>query len=244
MLKNFSITAAIATITIAANLACAGTSAPPDSGYVAAKTLAQLPHNVLPKEYDISITPDVNTMRIAGTEIVKVHFTEATDKIQFNSSNQKIAHVMLDGEAVESVRSNEDHQLTTIGLKAPASAGPHTLSFAFVGQIDQQLHGLFTQPNVGKNGSKGLFLTAQFEGADTHRIFPCWDDPAFNASYQLKITVPNNWQAWSSMPVTGRDVHGEFTTISYAKTSDLVSQLLEFSSIHPLQSREDYLGKN
>jgi aminopeptidase N len=216
----------------------------PNSAYGAEKSMAQLPRNVIPQNYAVSITPNVDNMRVAGSEVVTVLFTEAGDKIQFNSVNQKIAHVLFDGATVQSVQSNEDNQLTTVKLKSSAAIGQHTLSFAFVGKIGNDLHGIFTQPYPKRLRTKGQFLTAQFEGADTHRIFPCWDDPAFKATYQISLTVPNTWTAWSSLPVTQRDVHGEFSTISYQKTSDLNSEAFEFSNLRKLQVPENYIGKN
>ena len=214
------------------------------SGSVTEKTLAQLPHNVVPQNYVINLVPSVDTMRIAGSETITLHFTEFSDKIQFNSANQKLAHVLFDGAPVQTVYSNENTQLTTIKLDTPATAGQHTLSFAFVGQMGTKLHGLFTQPDSRHRSSEGLFLTAQFEGTETHRIFPCWDDPSFAASYQLNVTVPTEWRAWSSMPTVMQDVQGQFTTISYLKTSELRSEIVEFSNVRRLKVPENYIGKN
>ncbi len=216
----------------------------PNAATTAENPMAQLPHNVIPQDYVVTITPDVDTMRIAGSETVNLFVSETTSSIQFNSSNQKLAHVLFDGATVQSVQSNEINQITTVKLKAPATIGKHTLSFSFVGQIGNQMHGIFTQPYTSHSGKPRLFLTAQFEGSDTHRIFPCWDNAAFNATYQLNVTVPKAWKAWSSIPVTQSEAQGEYTTISYQKTSDIKSELFEFSNVHKLQVPENYIGKN
>src|SRR6188472_315960 len=44
-------------------------------------------------------------------------------------------------------------------------------------------------------------LGTQFEATDARRFFPCWDEPAFRARFQLTAVVPENWLAVSNMPI-------------------------------------------
>src|SRR6202161_2346234 len=89
----------------------------------------RLPKNVVPLDYSISITPDVAAMTIAGKESIVLKFREATATIQFNSLNQTLEDVRLDGKPVKTVVSNDEQQLTTITLNQPATKGRHTLKF-------------------------------------------------------------------------------------------------------------------
>ena len=92
----------------------------------------RLPKNVVPIEYTIAITPDAAAHTIAGAETILLDFREATATIQFNSLNQKLSKVLLDGKPVQDVVSDDDKQLTTITLAQPAKAGTHTLSLYVV----------------------------------------------------------------------------------------------------------------
>ena len=59
----------------------------------------------------------------------------ASDKIQFNSLNQKAEpRFCLTAKPVKSVISDDKAQLTTVMLKKPAKTGRHTLSFSYVRQ--------------------------------------------------------------------------------------------------------------
>jgi len=66
--------------------------------YSFATTPGRLPKNVIPTDYVIAVVPDAGKFQISGTETVSLDFTEATDKIQFNSLNQKLAKVLFDGK--------------------------------------------------------------------------------------------------------------------------------------------------
>jgi len=219
---------------------CSAITATLFSGYA----LADNAGPVTPINYIVAITPNTESMRIAGTETITLNMAESTNKIQFNSTNQKLCHVRFDGQPVHVVESNSDKQLTTITLKEPANAGQHSLTFSFVGNIERDLHGMFVQPYAKRNGVKGQFLTATFEGSDTQRIFPGWDQTSYSAPVQLSITVPSTWAAWASMPIEHKETHGEFTTIAFKSISDLGSNLIEFSGGSLLQSNVNIAAKN
>src|SRR5579871_3452249 len=67
----------------------------------------RLPKDVVPEDYDIAIIPNTKDLSIAGTETVRLEFRKATDTIQFNSLNVKLAEVTLDGKPVKNVVSDD-----------------------------------------------------------------------------------------------------------------------------------------
>jgi len=198
--------------------------------YSFATTPGRLPKNVIPTDYVIAVVPDAGKFQIAGTETVSLNFTEATDKIQFNSLNQKLDHVLFDGKPVKSVDSDDKAQLTTVMLSAAAQAGKHKLSFTFTGKIETEPHGMFVQEYVTPDGAKNTLLTTKFEATDARRMFPCWDEPAFRATYQLTMTAPAAWMALANMPVASRKVHGELATTTFERSPKMPTYLVHVSA--------------
>jgi aminopeptidase N len=190
----------------------------------------RLPKNVVPLDYTIAITPNLDKRTIAGTESIVLDFREATATIQFNSLNQKLSKVLLDGKPVKTVVSDDKAQLTTITLSKPAAVGKHTLSFAYQGQIETNAVGLFLQEYTAPGGAKDKMLSTQFEATDARRMFPCWDEPAFRAVFQLNVTVPAKWAAYSNMPIVKRTVKGALATTSFERSPKMASYLVEFSA--------------
>ena len=198
--------------------------------YSFATTPGRLPKNVIPSDYIISLTPDIEKHQLAGTESITLHFTEATDTIQLNSLNQKLSNVLLDGKPVKNVVSSDKDQLTTITLASKAGAGKHTLSFGFNGVLETEPHGLFVQEYSGTGGSKEVMLSSKFEATDARRMFPCWDEPAFRATYQLNLTAPAKWVAVANMPVAKRAVNGELATTSFVRSPKMPTYLVHVSA--------------
>jgi aminopeptidase N len=89
----------------------------------------RLPKDVVPLDYTVSIVPNGDALTIAGTESVTLKFRSAAGTIIFNSLNETLRDVRLDGRPVQSVASNDEQQLTTVSLAVPAPPGKHTLTF-------------------------------------------------------------------------------------------------------------------
>ena len=189
----------------------------------------RLPKNVVPVSYEVAIVPDADALKFTGTESVRLQFRAATATVQFNSLNETLSHVLLDGKPVKSVISNDEQQLTTVTLTQPAT-GLHTLSFSYGGKIETQPQGLFAQKYTKPGGGRAVMLSTQMEATDARRMFPCWDEPAFRAYFHLTVTVPKSWATVGNMPVAKRTVHGDSATVSFQRSPKMSSYLVEFSA--------------
>ena len=189
-----------------------------------------LPKNVVPVDYTVAIVPNIAAHTLRGTESVKLEFREATASIMFNSLNMRFANVRLDGKPVKHIETDTEKQITSVTLAQPAAAGMHTLTLSYDAKIETGPHGLFAQRFVKPGGTTDVLLSTQFEATDARRMLPCWDEPAFRATFELSATVPAKWASTSNMPVANRTVHGSLVTTTFERSPKMPSYLLEFTS--------------
>jgi aminopeptidase N len=189
----------------------------------------RLPKDVVPLDYTLAITPDIGALSFAGTERVKLKVRTGTRTLVFNSLNEKLADVRFDGKPVAKVASDDEQQLTTVTLVHTARPGLHTLTFSYQGKLETQPHGLFVQHYTNHGGTRGLLLSTKMESTDARRMFPCWDEPSFRATFQLTVTVPAAWATVSNMPVSKRAVRGALATSTFERSPKMPSYLIEFS---------------
>jgi aminopeptidase N len=189
----------------------------------------RLPKSVVPVSYDVAIVPNAEALKFTGTESIQLQFRAATATVQFNSLNETLNHVLLDGKPVKSVTSSDEQQLTTVTLTKPAT-GLHTLSFSYSGKIETQPQGLFAQKYTKPGGGQAVMLSTQMEATDARRMFPCWDEPSFRAYFQLTVTVPKSWATVGNMPIARRTVHGESATVSFQRSPKMPSYLVVFTA--------------
>src|SRR5271167_4613116 len=190
----------------------------------------RLPKNVLPVSYTIDIVPNMAALSLTGRESIVLDVRAATDTIQFNSLNEILHEVRFDGKPVRRTWSNDKAQLTTIALARPAAVGTHTLSFSYSGKIAEQAQGLFVQAYLDPGGAKHTLLSTQMEATDARRMFPCWDEPAFRATFRLTATVPADWATVGNMPVAKRVVQGSLATTTFENSPKMPSYLVEFTA--------------
>jgi len=189
----------------------------------------RLPKNVVPERYEVAVTPDIKTMSIAGHESITLRVRTTTDRIAFNSLNETLSDVRLDGQPAAAIASDDEKQLTTVRLARAASIGTHRLTFSYRGKIETRPQGLFLQPYAYPAGAAGQMLSTQMESTDARRLFPCWDEPAFRAVFELTFTVPSGWATLSNMPVAQRTVNGALARVRFHPTPKMPSYLVEFT---------------
>ena len=189
----------------------------------------RLPKDVVPIDYTVAITPDPAKLAFTGEESIKLQVRSATATVILNSLNEELTDVRLDGQPVAKVASDDTQQLTTVTLARPAQPGTHTLTFGYRGKLETQPHGLFVQHYKTADGAAGMLLSTKMESTDARRMFPCWDEPAFRATFALTVTVPAQWATVSNMPVAKRVEQGALATTTFARSPKMPSYLIEFS---------------
>ena len=52
-----------------------------------------------------------------------------------------------------------------------------------------------------QDGEERYFATTFFAPTDARRAFPCWDEPAIKATFDIKVSAPRNRVVLSNMPL-------------------------------------------
>jgi len=59
-------------------------------------------------------------------------------------------------------------------------------------------------------------------------LFPCFDQPDIKATYNLHLTVPENWDAMTGASIENEETHEGYKTIHFNKTDKLSTYLFSF----------------
>lgn len=90
-------------------------------------------------------------------------------------------------------------------LKADA-VGKLTMSFE--GELNDKMKGFYRSKYFTQNGEERYAGVTQFEATDARRCFPCWDEPAIKATFDVKLIVPEDRVALSNMPIVKEEKLG------------------------------------
>ncbi|MDQ6939192.1 MAG: M1 family metallopeptidase, partial [Verrucomicrobiota bacterium] len=172
--------------------------------FVFENTPGKLPKQVVPEEYAIRITPDVEKLSFTGSETIKLNVRQSVRELVLNAADIQIESASLDEKPIakSAIKRDPKEQTLNLSLGNELSPGTHTLALKFSGKINDQGQGLYRAPYAEHGtAAKKVMLGTQFEATDARRLFPCWDEPSFRARFQMTAVIPENWVAISNMPI-------------------------------------------
>lgn len=194
-------------------------------------TPGRLPKTVVPTAYAIDLVPDLQGLTLAGSEVVDIDVRQATPKITLNAVKLKFGDVSIDAEPRRAeVNLNPASETATLSFAQPIAPGAHRLRIGFTAKINAFGRGLFFADYPTAQGTRRM-ISSHLEPADARRIFPCWDEPAFKATFALTVTVPQKFLAVGNMPVAHEEpLASDLKRVTFAPTPKMSSYLFVFTS--------------
>ncbi|MEA2754745.1 MAG: hypothetical protein QOJ54_1034, partial [Aliidongia sp.] len=212
--------------------AAPGAAAWAEAPFEFAATPGNLPKGVVPLAYRLDLVPDLETLGFTGTEQIDIEVAQPTDTVMLNAHELSFSHVALDGEdAATAVTLDPKLQTASFHFPHPLAAGRHTLAIAYAGTITPQPRGLYYNDFPAPQGRQRMLVT-QFEDTDARDMLPCWDEPAFKATYRLSVVLPKSYAAISNTPIdsesaAGTDAQGgPLKKVGFRQTPKMSSYLL------------------
>jgi aminopeptidase N len=176
--------------------------------FVSAGALAaRLPQTVIPAHYAVSIAPDLAAETYRGDETIDVEVKEPVSSITVHAIGLDFRDVQVSGGGKNlraTVSSDAPNEMITLALPEPLPAGAATIRLAFDGRLNRQLRGLY----LSKTATRKYAVT-QFEATDARRAFPCFDEPAMKATFDIDLLVDKGDTAISNSRIVSDTPEGE-----------------------------------
>ncbi|XP_020715909.1 glutamyl aminopeptidase [Ceratitis capitata] len=196
----------------------------------------RLPESVYPTNYDLYLHPDIETGDFSGQVIIRVNTTSVISEIVLHSSNLNISSVYLKntGSSTIYVRSYELDTLREfliITLSEELSAGRvFDIGIIFAGNMDGKITGLYSSSYLKEDNSKKLIATSKFEPTYARLAFPCFDEPAMKATFQITLVQPSgdDYHALSNMNIASTSYQGKYTEVYFNQSVPMSTYLACF----------------
>ena len=197
-----------------------------------ANNLWRLPTTVTPVSYDLTFEPDIERATFKGGESIHVKIRAKCNEIIVNSDGLTITEPKLrapDGynaAKVVRVEIDQPHQRAKFVLDAAMPPGDYILSFRFSGKLNDDLAG-FYRCFYEDNAHKRHYLTAtQMEPTDARKMFPCFDEPALKAIFNIKALVGAGDTAISNAAIASETKDGNKKLVTFEPTPPMSSYLV------------------
>ena len=192
-----------------------------------------LPPNVQPRRYRLRLQPDLVSFTFSGDQAVDIEILEPTSSITLNAMDLVIrgASVNVDGTAISAgtISLDSENETATLEFGQELRTGPARLDMSFTGVLNDKLLGFYRSEYVSQDGQTRYLATTQFEATDARRAFPCWDEPARKASFDVTLVFADGFQAVANTPVVEETSPGPgLKSVRFAETPVMSTYLLAF----------------
>ena len=193
----------------------------------------QLSNKIKPNNYNLSLTPDFNSMTFSGKVVIELSIFEPTNQITMNAIELDLINSSISTDSgllsSNNFEYNEEKEQVTISFENTINESNAVLSVEFTGVLNDRLHGFYRSSYEDENGNQKIMACTQFEPTDARRAFPCWDEPEIKSTFEIMLSVPKEMEAISNMPINKEEVsENNYKKVYFDKTPIMSTYLLAF----------------
>lgn len=168
----------------------------------------RLPTDIRPDHYYMQVQPDLNEFTFKGHVDIDLTVVKSTDLIILHSLDLELTNYYIkdaEGAVIKPLSAfvHEENQFFVMTFDEYLTQdAKYTLHINFEGKLTDYLGGFYRSSYKNDQGETVWLATTQFEATDARRAFPCFDEPAFKATFTISIICDETKTAISNMPIT------------------------------------------
>jgi len=188
----------------------------------------RLPATVVPTHYTLELAPDLKSATFSGVESIDVNLSRPTRSITLNAIEIAFQSVTIFPNAPQqtgTVSLDSAKQQATLTFPKTVPAGNATIKIRYTGILNNELRGFYLSKAEHRK-----YAVTQFEATDARRAFPCFDEPAFKAIFDISLVVDSGDTAISNTPIVA-DTSGPGAgkhTLEFETTPKMSTYLVAF----------------
>ncbi|XP_014326117.1 leucyl-cystinyl aminopeptidase-like [Xiphophorus maculatus] len=165
----------------------------------------RLPHSIRPLSYDLTFTPDLDSMTFTGKAAIEMSVLHNTKRIVLHAANLNItkATFKLGSGQARDVTVLEYKPRQQIAVKFPEELKTDqqcVLTFEYNANLSHSYDGFYNSSYTDQYRKKRVLAATQFEPLSARKAFPCFDEPSFKATFLIKINRNQSYMSLSNMP--------------------------------------------
>jgi cytosol alanyl aminopeptidase len=191
--------------------------------------LGRLPADVRPTYHELSVEVQPQLETFSGQIRIEVRLEAPRDVIWLHALGlevHELSVVPAGGQRV-GARFEMAHPdgIAALRLDKPIGPGAASLRLQFSAPFDVQLDGLYRVQAGGRS-----YAFTQFQSIAARKAFPCFDEPAFKAPWDLTLVVRRQDEAIANTREVGREQRQDgLWCVRFATTPPLPSYLLAWA---------------
>ncbi|XP_022795785.1 glutamyl aminopeptidase-like [Stylophora pistillata] len=194
----------------------------------------RLPDFITPVHYDVMLYIDLKKLEFYGDVEILLNVEKVTEVIlvHVNLMNVTSASVVeVSNEESLEIRDKfkfDKNQFYVLIMKSPLKKGEYKVKLEFKAWLRDDLAGLYKSTYKRKGGREVTIAATQFQPTDARRTFPCLDEPALKATFNVTLVHHPDYISISNMPIEKTVTRNEWQFDRFQKTPKMPTYLLAF----------------
>ncbi|MHB8416900.1 MAG: M1 family metallopeptidase [Myxococcales bacterium] len=205
------------------------TPPPAPSGYAPGPNpkAYRLSRDVVPSAYRLTFDVAPAQGIYSASEEIAVQLAAPESEIVLHAVDLDILDAKVQsaaGTLPAKIAAHPESETISLVLPQGLPAGAATLRLAFRAKLRDDLRGFY----LVKSKAGLPYAFTQFEPTDARRAFPCFDEPAFKATYEVTVGTPRGMEAIANAPELSEkwDAKAQRWVYRFAATPPISSYLV------------------
>jgi len=186
----------------------------------------QLPAEVTPTAYELTLTIIPELERFSGTAAIDMEIAGSRNHIYLHGKDikaEKVQIVTAEGTFDAVYEQVDESGIVKISWPQ-ALQGKARIEIEYSAPFNQALQGLYKVSESGKD-----YAFTQFEAISARLAFPGFDEPAFKTPFDITLIVPLDHVAISNAPEVSSETLDGMKVVHFAPTKPLPTYLIAFA---------------
>ena len=196
------------------------------------KNQHRLPGHVTPERYRLMLKPDLEGFVFQGEETIYLKLKKSGKQITLHAKELDILSAQfVSGRrqfTAKNIKYKPEDETVALEFGSLLPKGKGELFIQFKGILNDKMSGFYRSRYLHEGKEKHL-ATTQFEATDARRAFPCFDEPASKAVFDVTLVVPKQMTAISNTVAVKIAEHDAgYKVVEFAPTPKMSTYLLAF----------------
>ncbi len=187
---------------------------------------------IKPENYKLLIKPDLEGFTFEGEETISIKLEKSVASITLHAKELDISEVEYQVARIKyqarEIKYDNKSETATFIFARNLPKGRGALNLKFKGILNDHMRGFYRSRYL-HNGKEKHLATTQFEATDARRAFPCFDEPAQKAIFDITVMVPPGLTAISNTVESKITEHESgYKVVEFAPTPKMSTYLVAF----------------
>lgn len=194
----------------------------------------RLPKHITPKHYDVIIFVDLKKFLFNGKVSILIDVKQSTDYILVHTNQLEVMSVTVRRSSGGEFRVMnqfwfEINQFYVIQLNGWLHPDEYVVTIEYESDLREELEGFYRMTYKQKDGTIVPVAVTQFSPSHARKAFPCFDEPAMKATFNVTIAHDPDLTAISNMPVYHNEVTDGWKYDHFEKSVVMSTYLVAFA---------------